>query len=760
MRKRKRGCLSSTRHNTLLKVATLQVVILLGLSGCTGAPRSTNGLASTTGPDTRRVTFVQWSNPHLFDAGSDRHAEGIIEEALDNQSALNWAVLETNRLVTAEHRAIDFVVITGDFGLANTKLSTLADPPSKNCDCPKRKPGHEGPIDPMSVEQAAAQVAEELRGLVVKRVFLVPGDDDLCHGDKNDMHRWAEFVYFLKKEIADQNAIREASLKQSAPQKANQKAQISLQVDAPAGPDVVDLTYSASSLYYDLKDSRILSLLKDHPPEARPNEPPTINGIRILGLNSAYFGHANDHQKQATAPAIAADFESLKNQIKPGFSYLIFTHIPGVNATVIGNKSKLRQIAGQPTVGSSEPEEDNQNSGWVLDSNLKKTWQSEILAKTEVVGVFGGHFQTAKRESYPQNFETSKPGAGPTATKQWVSPPLAVEDQWSLPPEKTARGFLLVTVTGNGVVRVSPQDGENVASSPIWFSASDQKAVMTGDDKLAEARASELDGKWSDAAKSYKDALDSNAIDSRTRESALVGYVHARNEMRSWWWNSTLANWLYMHGVPALVTSALVFGLLLLYGFLRWVRAFGFATKIIQILVVPRFRGRAVIAKTAQMTPNAPSDEFGAQILAAGEEIRTRLLQEQESWAARHITLLAPASSSFNSLVNSIPKVGNTDVSSWAKFVAALFQTFQWSVDSGLAVFQPNSCVGTTSPTAPPPNNGTLPQGGELSAYAVLQWGWFVKNSWRRSTGIVSDRADLRDLARTLAELILGEAFV
>jgi hypothetical protein len=178
------------------------------------------------------------------------------------------------------------------------------------------------------------------------------------------------------------------------------------------------------------------------------------------------------------------------------------------------------------------------------------------------------------------------------------------------------------------------------------------------------------------------------------------------------------------------------------------------------MLVVPRFRGRAVIAKTAQMTQNAPSEEFGAYILAAGEEIRTRLLQEQESWAARHITLLAPASSSFDSLVNSIPKVGNTDVSSWAKFVAALFQTFQWRVDSGLAVFQPNSCVGTTSPTAPPANHGTLRQGGELSAYAVLQWGWFVKNSWRRSTGIVSDRADLRDLARTLAELILGEAFV
>jgi hypothetical protein len=49
--------------------------------------------------------------PHLFDAGTDRHGEGVEEEALDNRAAFHWAVLETNRLILAEHRTIDFVVI-------------------------------------------------------------------------------------------------------------------------------------------------------------------------------------------------------------------------------------------------------------------------------------------------------------------------------------------------------------------------------------------------------------------------------------------------------------------------------------------------------------------------------------------------------------------------------------------------------------------------------------------------------------------------
>jgi hypothetical protein len=65
------------------------------------------------------------TDPDLFDAGRARHAEGIQEEALDNQAAFHWAILETNQLVLAEHHTIDFVVITGNFGLQNVLLPTF-----------------------------------------------------------------------------------------------------------------------------------------------------------------------------------------------------------------------------------------------------------------------------------------------------------------------------------------------------------------------------------------------------------------------------------------------------------------------------------------------------------------------------------------------------------------------------------------------------------------------------------------------------------
>lgn len=56
-------------------------------------------------------------------------------------------------------------------------------------------------------------------------------------------------------------------------------------------------------------------------------------------------------------------------------------------------------------------------------------------------------------------------------------------------------------------------------------------------------------------------------------------------------------------------------------------------------------------------------------------------------------------------------------------------QAFQWTVDSGLAVFPPDATPPAAVLGATPP---ALPPGGELSAYAVLQWAWLTKNSWRR----------------------------
>jgi len=103
-------------HTRWLLIALLSVVY-----GC--GPASKPGAGSRGGlRGDGKVTFVQWSDPHLFDAGAARKEEGIEEEPLDNWSALHWAVMQTNRLVLEDQRKIDFVVITGDFALYNVKM--------------------------------------------------------------------------------------------------------------------------------------------------------------------------------------------------------------------------------------------------------------------------------------------------------------------------------------------------------------------------------------------------------------------------------------------------------------------------------------------------------------------------------------------------------------------------------------------------------------------------------------------------------------
>ncbi len=326
--------------------------------------------------------------------------------------------------------------------------------------------------------------------------------------------------------------------------------------------------------------------------------------------------------------------------------------------------------------------------------------------------------------------------------------------------------MLLVSVNADGDTRVSGEDSERVQPSAIWFSTADQKVAVAGDAKLAQARAAELDGEWEEAAIRYHEVLVDASADSRTRTTALSGYWHAHEVMRSWWWQSRVARWLYLDALPVLYSIAvslpLLLGLfvvgLLLYGVyaaFKWViRSHKTAPAVFRRLV--RFRGRAIISSTVQLTADAPDKEFAALLRAEGEEIKRLLLEEKESWAAGHVTFLTPAGSSFDQLVGSIPKVDSIALSDWFKFFVNLLQTFRWTVQTGIAVFPPDQ------PLASSPSGSTdkLVPGAKVTAYAVLQWGWIIRNSWHRKVEVKNDRAALRHLARELAELIMGEAFV
>src|SRR5208337_239862 len=246
--------------------------------------------------------------------------------------------------------------------------------------------------------------------------------------------------------------------------------------------------------------------------------------------------------------AIPKEIERVSKQIQPGGSYLVFTHVPDLNDP----------ISKSPT--------------WKLSDKESENWKDNILDESAVLGVFAGHFHIAKRDMYPQNFpDKDKIADANTAVKVWLAPPLAEKYQWRSPPEETARGMLLVSVNADGQTRVSAIDGD-VKASAMWFSTSDQNATAAsvGDDKLAQARDAERDHNWSDAATHYQAVLTLDKADSRTRATALSGYLHAREQMRMWWWKSAAARWIYLNGMSLLVSVGVVVGAIVVYAILRW----------------------------------------------------------------------------------------------------------------------------------------------------------------------------------------------
>ena len=383
--------------------------VLLWLLFATGCSRGSDPPERPFTPkpsSTRHLTFVQWTDPHVFDAGKGRHAEGVREEELDNWAAFHWAVLETNQLVLAEKQNIDFVVITGDFGLENVQLPDEQSTATENNGCHNRKATDEGPIDRVPLADAAASLARELDALVVKQVFLIPGNNDLCDENPNDLPRWAWFVAALQRDLEKLHDQRIASLNESAGGKL-------LSAVAPPAVNVVDLTDSLA-LLSDRKDlhhgnnPHTLALFASGPvpPDPAHEAPPDVNGIKLLGLDTAFF-------KNSQTPAeadIAAEIKRVGQQIKPGESYLVFTHIPDLNDPYV------------PAGSQAKP-------SWGLTDKQRNDWKTQILGQSGVLGIFAGHFHVANRDLYPHNFMYSRPDEL-TAAKLWLAPPLAEKYQW------------------------------------------------------------------------------------------------------------------------------------------------------------------------------------------------------------------------------------------------------------------------------------------------------------------------------------------
>ena len=491
--------------------------------------------------DNANLTFVQWSDPHVFDAGAARKAEGIEEEKVDNWSALHWAVVQTNRLILLDHRNIDFVVLTGDFGLYNVKLQELKD---KNgiikSDGKCVRDNREGPGPAVPFDEAVRLAAQEFRALLVKRVYLVPGNNDYCDEDPRDRYRYAAFVLALQRAIREQQKERKDDLKAAAAsviqdQKLNnvRNPHSDLPVDPPAAPEIVDLTFTLEDLLQGLLpdvaaaplDNLLTEEEKVRYQGAKPSGPrlcgntagsfPVIKGYCLLGLDSSYFKAHNDARSVALKIRDAADkasilaMDRLKSEVQPGASYLLFTHIPDIEDPHPGRKS-------------------DPGSSWLLPTKTRDKWK-DVLNRSELIAVFAGHFHSRTRSIYPHNFSYVKSLDPIVAQKFWLAPALAAKYQTEPLEGETARGIVLYQLNRKDIAAKAPPPDAPVWALPIWFSPLDPNPTLSLEfyRQLKLGEIYEQGGRRDQAEVAYRKALD--VASGKEREVALNRYERVVN---------------------------------------------------------------------------------------------------------------------------------------------------------------------------------------------------------------------------------------
>jgi hypothetical protein len=487
------------------------------------------------------VTFVQLTDAHLFDAGKHRPVQAGYQDSLDNRSSFAWAVYQINDL-DAKGRCIDFVAFTGDFGMED------ADP-----------------------KDAAREVAPFFRALIVKKILLVPGNNDLKDENPSDIGRYQTFVSELAQLLPDHQ--------------------------------VTDLTQTTE----------------------------TVNGIRLVGLNSASFKNQNGKLRITNSAVQAAEIRRVENEIEAGQPTLIFTHIPNLEDPYRSESNETR-------------------NAWNLAPEIQAQWEG-IISRDEVLGVFAGHFHDARRTVYMQDYSWAE--KKPTVVegkKTWVSPPLAVKFQADAKPQ--ARGLLLVTAGSAG----------KIVAVPRWFGYADPDAVPDKDSILLQAETEANRGYWERALSFYGQALSST--DLGVHAAAEHGYLYARDRMHRWHvWKRVI--WAVVILLGALMVAVFIY------------RRAKTATK-------ERDEGRLVIEIPGKMTTDAPIELFGAALVAASEEIRAVYRAEQQrrnlglsdEGTGSPFRVLSDAGDVLKELAASIPDVRGVKVGKIIERIPYLYRYF------------------------------------------------------------------------------------
>ena len=334
------------------------------------------------------LTFVQITDSHLFDSGKARPGQSLEEqkkntvERADSYVAWDWSLLEINRLALS--RTVDFVVFTGDFGLE--KVTT------------EMKPA----IGCVALPNAVDEVARSFSSLLVNKIYVVRGNNDLEQEDPKDVGRFDDFIQVL---------VRDERLK---------------------GKQIVNLTpaFGSGASAFDLSNNiRIVGLdsssFKNDPPKEEKNK----CNYSIAAGGSVATVNRSEYQLQ--------ELQRVSKLIQTdGTPSILFTHVPDLDDPY--------KVDNAPKTGTA--------AGWNIEAGARTEW-NRIVADSRLLAVFAGHLHDATRSRYlsPYSWQvarTSRPAE--VYQKTYLAPPLAAKFQMDRAPQ--ARGYLLATVTSKGVV--------------------------------------------------------------------------------------------------------------------------------------------------------------------------------------------------------------------------------------------------------------------------------------------------------------------
>jgi hypothetical protein len=370
-------------------------------------------LSSACSDPRPKVVLVHASDPHLLDGKRPR------QEPL-NRAAFA-TMIDTLRRGAAGTMPPRYLVVTGDWGLEVTDPRYVATPANS----------------PAAFDTARARqrftelvdtVATRIRGGPFRRVFFVPGNNDVLLEDARDS-AWSEIPRFVA-------AVQEAL--------GSKERFVDLTACYHPGQPDLRACYARLDSPYVLVGFPSISFKNAGIDTA---EYRMFRG-EITGEDSVPYPAAMDwreHRQDTLHLRLLRRFQDvLRVATSHGWRALVVTHIPDLDDPfAVG-----QQIAGEGA--PARPRLARGREAWNVSDEVARGWRAAVESD-QVLGVLAGHFHDSHRGIYYRPYRWSRGERQANPWKTFVTPPLAIKSQESSPAH--ARGFTVLTVQDNAVRR-------------------------------------------------------------------------------------------------------------------------------------------------------------------------------------------------------------------------------------------------------------------------------------------------------------------